>query len=201
MTAEPPPAPPPLVSAHASHSSGSTTVTTAASVLSLGVVGYFALKLINCLQSRSHHPHRLVPPPVGGMKPLAGGGFGGSIHGTRTVESASDMATGDGDDDEYGNATTKLHIEVSETERCALKISMASITNLGDLQELVADVCEEAGFTQLDDLVMLYKRPDGEFATVTRSVTIAMLKQSPALRLAPAASAKGKKGSKKSARR
>ena len=35
-----------------------------------------------------------------------------------------------------------------------------------ELQELVAEVCEEAGYKQLDDLVMTYKRPDGNFATV-----------------------------------
>ena len=84
-------------------------------------------------------------------------------------------------------------------------------------------MCEEAGYQQLEDLVMAYKRPDGEFATVThqhptpsitlhqryitfhqpsspsvnlpspsiavlqvtRSVTIEMLRVSPALRLAP----------------
>ncbi|KAL3931662.1 MAG: hypothetical protein SGPRY_001032, partial [Prymnesium sp.] len=51
--------------------------------------------------------------------------------------------------------------------------------------ELVAEVCEEAGLSQLDDLVMTFKRPDGKYATVTRSVTIAMLRQSPALKLAP----------------
>ena len=40
------------------------------------------------------------------------------------------------------------------------------------MQELVADVCEEAGYAELDDLVMAYKRPDGEYSTVTRSVTV-----------------------------
>ena len=50
---------------------------------------------------------------------------------------------------------------------------------------IIAEVCEEAGFLELDDLVMAYKR-DGEYVTVTRSVTIEMLKDSPALRLAPA---------------
>ena len=37
-------------------------------------------------------------------------------------------------------------------------------------------VCEEAGYQQLEDLVMAYKRPDGEFATVTASATIEMLR-------------------------
>ena len=57
-------------------------------------------------------------------------------------------------------------------------------------------VCEEAGYTHLDNLVMAYKRPDGEFATVTKSVTVAMLKESPALRLAPTSAPTGpcKKG-------
>ena len=57
-------------------------------------------------------------------------------------------------------------------------------------------VCEEAGYTHLDNLVMAYKRPVGEFATVTKSVTVAMLKESPALRLAPTSAPTGpcKKG-------
>ena len=73
---------------------------------------------------------------------------------------------------------------------------MDSITCMGDLQELVAEVCEEAGYKQLDDLVMMYQRDDGEYATVTRSVTVEMLKASPSLRLAPSSSRK--KSSKKS---
>ena len=63
------------------------------------------------------------------------------------------------------------------------------------LQELVAEVCEEAGYNQLDDLIMTYKKPDGKFGTVTRSVTVNMLRESPALRLAPAEKG-GKKGKK-----
>jgi hypothetical protein len=57
-------------------------------------------------------------------------------------------------------------------------------------------VRKEAGYTHLDNLVMAYKRPDGEFATVTKSVTVAMLKESPALRLAPTSAPTGpcKKG-------
>lgn len=82
--------------------------------------------------------------------------------------------------------TTKLHLEISEQERCALKISLDSIDTMADLQEMVAEVCEEAGYKKLDDLIMTYKRDDGVFATVTRSVTIDMLKESPALKLAPA---------------
>ena len=102
--------------------------------------------------------------------------------------------------DEEQSATTKLYIEATPGERTALKISMRSIDCMEDLQELVAEVCDEAGYGQLDDLVMAYKRPDGEYATVTRSVTIDMLKESPALRLAPASMSKsdkkinGKKG-------
>ena len=78
---------------------------------------------------------------------------------------------------------------------------MGSIGTMEDLQELVAEVCEEAGYRQLEDLVMAYKRPDGEFATVTRSVTIEMLRESPALRLAPkAAKAAGASKSKSSSK-
>ena len=63
-------------------------------------------------------------------------------------------------------------------------------------------MCDEAGYSDLDDLVMEYKRADGEFATVTRSVTIRTLKASPALRLIPAelaaaAPANGGKGKRR----
>ena len=65
-------------------------------------------------------------------------------------------------------------------------------------------MCDEAGYRDLDDLVMSYKTESGEYATVTRSVTIEMLRASPALRLASAAAsqakkpaAKGKKGKSK----
>ena len=58
---------------------------------------------------------------------------------------------------------------------------------LSRVQDLVAEVCDEAGYRDLDDLVMSYKQPDGSFAIVTRSVTIEMLKASPALKLAPQA--------------
>ena len=100
-----------------------------------------------------------------------------------------------------GSARRVRAPQVSATERCALKISMGSIGTMEDLQELVAEVCEEAGYRQLEDLVMAYKRPDGEFATVTRSVTIEMLRESPALRLAPkAAKAAGASKSKSSSK-
>lgn len=104
-----------------------------------------------------------------------------------------------GYDEEDAGETTKLHIEVSATERCALKISMSEITCMEDLQELVAEVCEEAGYKDLDDLAMAYKDEEGEYRTVTRSVTIEMLKSAPALRLAPAAERK-ERASKKEAK-
>jgi len=73
--------------------------------------------------------------------------------------------------------------------RAACRSSIASA--LPFLKDLVAEVCEEAGYKQLDDLIMTYKRPDGKFATVTRSVTVAMLRKASALRLAPAEAKSG----------
>jgi hypothetical protein len=57
------------------------------------------------------------------------------------------IPTADASDDEE-RATTKLHIEVSATDRCALKISMGSISTMEDLQELVAEVREVAGYVE-----------------------------------------------------
>ena len=69
-------------------------------------------------------------------------------------------------DEEAPTATTKLHIEVSPEERCALKISMDAVECMEDLQDLVAEVCDEAGYSELDALTMSYKRPDGEYANL-----------------------------------
>jgi len=89
------------------------------------------------------------------------------------------------------SGTTKLHIEISPSCKTSLKISLEGISTMDELQDLVAEVCEEAGYKQLDDLIMTYKRPDGKFATVTRSVTVAMLRKASALRLAPAEAKSG----------
>jgi len=100
-------------------------------------------------------------------------------------------------DEEEPERTTKLHIDVSDSERCALRISMGSINSMEDLQELVAEVCEEAGYQELDDLVMSYKRPGkAEYTLVTRSVTVEMLKASDSLRLAPASRSAASSASK-----
>jgi len=183
-TAVSPPAPPPFRNTATQTDKGSTTATAAAAILGLGIAGYLGMRLVSHIKDQARDPRRKLPPLAKGVH-LAGG---------RPMP-IPNAEQGTSDEEE---ATTKLHIEVSPEERCALRISMGSITNMGDLQELVAEVCEEAGYKQLDDLVMAYKRPDGEFATVTRSVTVDMLKESPALRLAPAStSKKSSKGGEK----
>eukprot|EP00965_Chrysotila_dentata_P138073 4567478-Pleurochrysis_carterae.AAC.1 len=53
------------------------------------------------------------------------------------------------------------------------------------LQNLVADVCEEAGIDDLDEMLMSYQTSSGKWKTVTRSVTMKKLKSTSALRLAP----------------
>jgi len=170
--AGPPPSPPPLPDAWLAKektTSGSTTTVTALGVLCFGAVMFVLRRILKHLNS----PHRLIPQP--------------NAYGRRKGGRAADDAMMPMfDADEEAAPTTKLHIQVSATERCALKISMGAVHCMEDLQELIAEVCEEAGYRELDDLVMSYKRPDGEFATVTRSVTVDMLKAAPALRLAPA---------------
>jgi len=148
----------------------------ASAVLGLGFVGFVSLQLVKSVRT-SRHPHRLVPPPPGTRL-----GSGAKLMGSGSELAA--LAAQEPSDEE--EAITKLHLELTPNDKCSLQISMGSVVSIDDLQELVADVCEEAGYAELDDLVMAYKRPDGEYSTVTRSVTVAMLKASPALRLAPA---------------
>ena len=56
-------------------------------------------------------------------------------------------------------------------------------------QSLVADLCDELGHDQLNNLVMSYRKKDGAFATVTRHVAIRELRASSMLRLAPSSRA------------
>jgi len=179
--AGPPPSPPPMPDAWLERektTSEQTTSLTALGVLCFGAVVLVLRRIVQEINS----PHRRLPKPSAYMMGGAGGKRG---RGGRTAGN-DDAMMPMFDADEESAPTTKLHIEVSASEKCALKISMSGVSCMEDLQELVAEVCEEAGYRELDDLVMSYKRPDGEFATVTRSVTVDMLKSAPALRLAPA---------------
>ena len=53
------------------------------------------------------------------------------------------------------------------------------------MQDLVAELCDELGHEQLDNLSMSYRKRDGSFATVTRHVSLKELRGSRMLRLAP----------------
>ena len=180
----PPPSPPPVLDHTEATSSGTATTTTALGTLGFAMVVLLVMRLVRILRD----PMRFVPKPPQAKR----GGWGG-----RRAEDGCTQPMMEADE-ESSVATTKLHIEASPEERCALKISMDAVDDMADLQDLVAEVCDEAGYRDLDDLVMTYKNEDGEYATVTRSVTIEMLKASPALRLAPANAApkKKKKGKK-----
>jgi hypothetical protein len=168
----PPPSPPPLLEHSEATSSGASTAVTAMGTLSFGMVVLTIMRFVQFLRDPARRLAKLKPKGRGG---------GLRAHG---VEDGSTVPMMEADEESL--PTTKLHIEVSPEERCALKISMDGIESMEDLQDLVAEVCDEAGYSDLDDLVMSYKTPDGQYATVTRSVTIDMLKASPALRLATA---------------
>ena len=195
-----------MPSTGAGTTSGETTSVTAMSVLGIMGVVWVGMKIVAFVRSSRSLPG--MPLAAAAQAKRRAGRAGGGLR--VGPDDGSDPLMGG---DEEAAATTKLHIEVSPGERCALKISLDAVECMEDLQDLVAEVCEEAGYLDLDDLVMAYKRPDtGEYATVTRSVTVEMLKASPALRLAPAemqrkadaaskgAPGKGGKGGKKSKR-
>jgi len=78
---------------------------------------------------------------------------------------------------------TLVHIECSEPQ--TLKVNLQDVETMEDLQNLVADVCEEAGIDDLDEMLMSYQTSSGKWKTVTRSVTMKKLKSTSALRLAP----------------
>jgi surfactin synthase thioesterase subunit len=118
------PSPPPMQVDIVKPSAVKNTMHTAAAVLGLGLAGYCAMKVRQAHQRRARQPHRLKL--MAGGRPMA-------------------IPTADASDDEE-RATTKLHIEVSATDRCALKISMGSISTMEDLQELVAEVRDVAGY-------------------------------------------------------
>ena len=120
------PSPPPMQVDIVKPSAVKNTMHTAAVVLGLGLAGYCAMKVRQAHQRRARQPHRLKL--MAGGRPMA-------------------IPTADASDDEE-RATTKLHIEVSATDRCALKISMGSISTMEDLQELVAEVREVAGYVE-----------------------------------------------------
>ena len=240
----PPPSPPPVLEHTEATSSGTATMTAGLGTFGFALLILLIMRLVRILRD----PMRFVPKPpkAGDFKARARGDDGC----TQPMMEA----------DEESAATTKLHIEVSPEERCALKISMDTVSDMADLQDLVAEVCDEAGYRDLDDLVMTYKAANGvradisarqcdrferhppppsssppghwhghlsppstipttnqqppdlrslvatiaspplppqEYSMVTRSVTIGMLKASPALRLAPASTAAAKKKKKK----
>ena len=62
-------------------------------------------------------------------------------------------------------------------------------------------MCDELGHDQLNNLAMSYRKADGSFGTVTRGVTIAELRESPMLRLAPSSAAPQKARAKGRSRR
>jgi len=180
----PPPSPPPE---EMSKTTTNYTVGVMAYVATFGIVGYVLRKLMKLRKNNKKLPTLAELQAKGGKR--IGAPAAGLRRAIDDIETAP-ITKG-------GGTTTKLHIEISASERTSLKISLEGITCMEELQELVAEVCDEAGFRQLDDLILQYKRPDGKFATVTRSVTIKSIKTSPALRLAPAGSTPSKGSAKK----
>ena len=70
----------------------------------------------------------------------------------------------------------------------ALKVSLARVHSMSELQQLVAVACEEAGCAEeMGDapMVMSYLAPSGKWSKVTRSVSVETIKQARTLRLVP----------------
>ena len=98
-----------------------------------------------------------------------------------------------------GQGGTLLSIELSKDERATVDLSLESIDSFAQLQELVADSFEAAGFDpgQLDRLAMGYtSAATGTLVVATQSTALEDVKASANLRLAPAAALK--KGTKPS---
>jgi hypothetical protein len=81
---------------------------------------------------------------------------------------------------------TKLHVPSDEPQ--TLKVPLEWCETMADLQQLVAELCEEAGCGwAADEMIMEHQqKPDGEWAVITRSVPMSRIKAAHALRLIPA---------------